>query len=128
MIPLAMTIQFDRTSTSQSNLLKIVSDLETQIEASISAYIPCREFTLPVVFDHPAIAESTQRYTDTIRQEVVYLPDNIEYIRQNNGLKTRQQVFDIVTNSSFLVVAVGFLIGTPILFPLNPLSGLVTQK
>jgi urea carboxylase len=124
----AVMIQFDAKVITQQKLLETVQKLERSIEATTDIKIPCRELYLPVVFDHPDIAASEQRYMETNRPTAVYLPDNVEYLRTNNGLSTRRQTFETLLNSPYLIVAVGFFVGTPILYPLNPLSGIVGQK
>jgi urea carboxylase len=121
-------IQFDAKVISQQKLLQTVEKLETSIESTTEIKIPCREIRLPVVFDHPDIAASSQRYMETNRPTAAYLPDNVEYLRTNNGLSTRRETFETLLKSEYLVVAVGFLVGTPILFPLEPMSGIVGQK
>jgi allophanate hydrolase subunit 1 len=121
-------IQFDPKQITQHSLLQIVHDAESSIPATTSIKIPCREIHVPVVFNHPDIAASEKRYIETNRPTAVYLPDNVEYLRTNNGLSTRRQTFETLLNSPYLIVAVGFLVGTPILFPLEPMSGIVGQK
>jgi urea carboxylase len=100
-------IQFDAKVITQRELLQTVQDLESSIEATTDIKIPCREIHLPVVFDHP---------------------DNVEYLRTNNALSTRRETFETLLKSPYLIVAVGFLVGTPILFPLEPKSGIAGQK
>jgi urea carboxylase len=90
--------------------------------------IPCRSIRLPLVLDHPDLQTSIQRYMDTTRPTAAYLPDNIEYLAKNNGYSSRREVFESALKSPFLIVAVGFLVGTPILFPLQPGSRIVGQK
>jgi allophanate hydrolase subunit 1 len=124
----AVMIQFDANVISQHKLLETVMDLESSIGQSTDIKIPCREIYLPVVFDHPDIRASEQRYMETNRPTAAYLPDNVEYLRTNNGYSTRQEVFQTLLKSPYLIVAVGFLVGTPILFPLEPMSGIVGQK
>jgi urea carboxylase len=121
-------IQFSAKVIGQQALLDLVSSIEHSIGSSTNITIPCREILLPVVFDHPALAASEQRYIETNREKAVYLPDNLEYLRTNNGLSSRRQTFETLLSSPYLIVAVGFLVGTPILFPLEPLSGIVAQK
>lgn len=121
-------IQFDPTAITQHELLQIVHEAESTIPTTTNIKIPCREIHLPVVFDHPDIAASEMRYIETNRPTAVYLPDNVEYLRTNNGLSTRRETFETLLKSPFLIVAVGFLVGTPILFPLEPMSGIVGQK
>jgi urea carboxylase len=124
----AVTIQFDPKVISQHDLLQLVHEAETSIRATTDIKIPCREIYVPVVFDHPDIAASEKRYIETNRPTAVYLPDNVEYLRTNNGLSTRRETFETLLKSPYLIVAVGFLVGTPILFPLKPTSGIVGQK
>ena len=52
----------------------------------------------------------------------------LEYLRTSNGFSTRQEVFKPLLQSEYLIVAMRFLVGTPILFPLNPMSGIVAPK
>ncbi|RFU25545.1 hypothetical protein B7463_g10792, partial [Scytalidium lignicola] len=124
----SVTIQFDPKVITQQQLLQTVNNLETAKEVTTHIKLPCREIHLPVCFNHPALIESTKRYMETNRPTAAYLPDNIEYLRKNNGLSTQREVFEALLNAPFLVVAVGFLVGTPILFPLNPMSGIAAQK
>jgi urea carboxylase len=121
-------IQFDAKKVTQHKLLETVIALESSIEYSTDIKIPCREIHLPVVFDHPDIRASEKRYMETNRPTAAYLPDDVEYLRTNNGYSTRQEVFQTLLNSPYLIVAVGFFVGTPILFPLEPMSGIVGQK
>jgi biotin carboxyl carrier protein len=65
---------------------------------------------------------------ENIRPSAAYMPDNVEYIRKNNALETRQRVFDALLKTPWLAVAVGFYVGTPMLFPLDPWHSLTCQK
>ncbi|KAL3420530.1 urea carboxylase [Phlyctema vagabunda] len=125
---IGVTIQFNSKIITQHELLKRVDDLESAIEATTEVTIPVRTVQLPVVLDHPSLTECLERYMGTIRSTAGYLPDNVEYLRKANGLKTRREVFEVLLKSRFLVVSVGFLVGNPILFPLNPMSHITGQK
>lgn len=65
---------------------------------------------------------------ETNRPTAAYLPENVEYLRTNNGISTRRGVFQTPLDSQYLVVAIDFLVATPMLFPLNQMSGIVAQK
>lgn len=123
-----VNIQYDANIISQQKLVETIDELEQSIATTTDIKIPCREIHLPAVFDHPDLQASTQRYMETNRPTAAYLPDNVEYLRVNNGLSERREVFETLLKAPFLVVAVGFLVGTPILYPLDPLSGIVGQK
>ncbi|KAF4636666.1 hypothetical protein G7Y89_g1423 [Cudoniella acicularis] len=123
-----VTVQFDSKIITQHELLKKVDELESAIEATREVTIPVRTIRLPVVLDHPDLTECLSRYMTTIRSTAGYLPDNVEYLRKANGMSSRREVFEILLNSRFLIVSVGFLVGNPILFPLNPKSQIMAQK
>lgn len=123
-----VTIQFNSKIITQHELLKKVHELESAIEPTREVTIPVRTVRLPVVLDHPELTACLERYMGTIRSTAGYLPDNVEYLRKVNGLATRREVFEVLLSSSFLVVSVGFLVGNPILFPLNPMSQITAQK
>ncbi|KAF4920664.1 putative urea carboxylase [Colletotrichum viniferum] len=122
-----LTVHFNPKKISQTKLLSILSELPCGLGQS-SNQMPVREVQLPICLDHSAIAEAVQRYMDNIRKEASYLPDNVEYIRENNALSSRQAVFDAFLNTPWLTVAVGFYVGTPFLFPLDPKYVYVGQK
>ncbi|KAF1810058.1 urea carboxylase [Eremomyces bilateralis CBS 781.70] len=116
----SVTIEYDPFQISQSKLLSRIHEIESNILATIDITIPCREIRLPLVMDHPDVQECIQRYMDTVRNKAAYLPDNIEYLRKCNGLQSRREVFEKMLHTEYVVVAVGFLCGAPMLFPLNP--------
>nr|UWK20228.1 urea amidolyase_carboxylase [Trichoderma stromaticum] len=124
----SLTVRFDPLQMDRSKLLEQLIQFDDQIEQTTGMKIPVRQVRLPVCLDHSSLQESAQRYMENIRPSAAYLPDNIEYLRENNALETRQQVFDALLKTPWLTVAVGFYVGTPILFPLDPWHVLTGQK
>lgn len=116
----SLNIEYNPLEISQAQLLDRVLALESSVEPSLDFKIPCREFRLPLVMDHPDMVECTQRYMETARGKAAYLPDNLEYVRKCNGLDSRRAVFDLLLEAEYLVAAVGFLCGCPMLMPLSP--------
>lgn len=116
----SITIEYDPLVISQARILERVHQIESSLEASVDLSIPCRELRLPLVLDHPEIQNCVQRYMETVRDKAVYLPDNLEYLAKCNGLQSRRDVFQAMLDTSYVVAAVGFLCGAPILFPLEP--------
>lgn len=123
----SVMIEYDPLEISQQHLLNRVNEIHSAIDAAVNVPISCREVRLPLVMDHPEIEQCIRRYMETIRNNAVYLPDNVEYIRKNNGLSTRREVFDVMLETEFVVPAVGFYCGAPMFFPLSPKS-LTCQK
>ncbi len=65
----------------------------------------------------------------SVREDAPWCPDNIEFIRRINGLDTRQDVYDVVFNASYVVLGLGDVyLGAPVATPLDPRHRLVTTK
>ncbi|KAL7930740.1 hypothetical protein V8C35DRAFT_324191 [Trichoderma chlorosporum] len=111
----SLTVRFDPFQVDRSKLLQQLIQFDDQIGQTVGIKIPVRQIRLP-------------RYMENIRPTAAYLPDNVEYLRKNNALETHQQVFDALLKTPWLAVAVGFYVGTPILFPLDPWRVLTGQK
>jgi urea carboxylase len=124
----SVTVRFDPSQIDRSKLLQQLIQFDNQMEQTTGIEIPVREVRLPVCLDHSSLQESAQRYMENIRPSAAYMPDNVEYIRKNNALETRQRVFDALLKTPWLAVAVGFYVGTPMLFPLDPWHSLTCQK
>ncbi|KHO00381.1 acetyl-/propionyl-coenzyme A carboxylase alpha chain [Metarhizium album ARSEF 1941] len=123
-----LTVRFDPSLTERSKLLEHLVQLDSQIGEATGIKIPARQVRLPVCFDHPSLGESAKRYMESIRPSAAYMPDNVEYLRKNNALATRGHVYDAILKAPWLTVAVGFYVGTPVMFPLDPWRVLRGQK
>jgi urea carboxylase len=85
--------------------------------------------TLPIAFDDPSVHEAMARYQNGVRWDAPWCPDNVEFIRRVNGLAEREDVFDIVSAATYLVVGLGDVyLGAPVAVPLDPAHRLVTTK
>ncbi len=64
-----------------------------------------------------------------MRADAPWCPSNIEFIRRINGLKTIDEVRDIVYGATYLVLGLGDVyLGAPVATPLDPRHRLVTTK
>ncbi|CCF35549.1 urea carboxylase [Colletotrichum higginsianum] len=123
-----LTVHYDPVQIHQSEMFQSLRQLDESIEEIVGTRMAVRELSLPLCVDHPTVQEATERYMESIRPTAAYLPDNVEYLRKNNALKSRREVFDSLVNTPWLTVAVGFFVGTPILFPLDPRYVFTGQK
>ena len=88
-----------------------------------------REVTLPIAFDHPAAHKAMARYQAGVNPTAPWCPDNVEFIRRINDLGDRDEVFDVMTAATYLVVGLGDVyLGAPVAVPLDPRHRLVTTK
>ncbi|CAH0028307.1 unnamed protein product [Clonostachys rhizophaga] len=124
----SLTVRFDPFQMNQGRLLQLLIEYDGTIGDITGIKIPARQVRLPVCLDHSSLQESAQRYMESIRPTAAYMPDNVEYLQKNNALESRSDVFDSLLKTPWLTVAVGFYVGTPIMFPLDPWRVLTGQK
>ncbi|KAI0849395.1 AHS2-domain-containing protein [Daldinia vernicosa] len=123
----SITVEYEPGTIAQSDVVLLIKEAHQQ-SSDIQRPLAARRFRLPIVFDHPSVREAESRYTTLQRNKAVYVPDNVSYVQQNNGLASRNDVFDILLKTRFLVVTVGFMSGLPLLWPLDPMARLTSQK
>ncbi|KAI1654379.1 AHS2-domain-containing protein [Daldinia decipiens] len=123
----SITVEYEPGTISQPNVVLLIKEAHQQ-SSNIEKPLAARRFRLPIVFDHPSVREAESRYTTLQRNKAVYVPDNVSYVQENNGLTSRSDVFDILLKTRFLVVTVGFMSGLPLLWPLDPIARLTSQK
>ncbi|KAK2011101.1 urea carboxylase [Colletotrichum eremochloae] len=123
-----LTVHYDPFQIHQSELLRDLTKLDESIEKIVGIKVPVRELSLPLCVDHPTVKEATERYMESMRPTAAYLPDNVEYLRKNNALGSRREVLDSLVKTPWLTVAVGFFVGTPVMFPLDPKYVFTGQK
>lgn len=121
-------IEYELDKIGQNDIIHTITEAFQQLGNSEETPLPSRRFLLPIVFDHPSIRDVENRYMTMQRDKSVYVPDNVTYVQQNNGLSSRSDVFDILRKTRFLVITVGFMTGLPLLWPLDPLARLTSQK
>ncbi len=91
--------------------------------------LPVRRVTMPIAFDDPSAHEAMSRYTERVRPDAPWCPDNVEFIRRVNGLDRRSDVFEVLRTATYLVVGLGDVyLGAPVAVPLDPAHRLVTTK
>lgn len=123
-----LTVRFDPSCIDRSELLAQLIAFDSRIGETSGVKIPTRLVRLPICLDHSSLRECMERYMENIRPTAAYLPDNVEYLRKSNSLTTRDQVFASLLKTPWLAVAVGFYLGTPIMFPLDPRYSFTGQK
>ncbi|KAI0122685.1 AHS2-domain-containing protein [Daldinia grandis] len=123
----SITVEYEPGIIPQSDVVLLIKEGHQQSSNIEKPLVVCR-FRLPIAFDHPSIREAESRYTTLQRNKAVYVPDNVSYVQENNGLASRSDVFDILLKTRFLVVTVGFMSGLPLLWPLDPAARLTSQK
>ena len=76
---------------------------------------------MPICFQEEEVLQAIDRYSIGVRPDAPYLPDNLEFIRQANGLDKLDQVKDIITQAEYLIMGLGDVyLSAPCAVPVNP--------
>ncbi|KAF7760920.1 hypothetical protein Agabi119p4_10329 [Agaricus bisporus var. burnettii] len=125
----SIMIHYDNHLVSQADLVQhILSVIKTIPHDLTHLSFKGRRITFPIVLDDPWSKEATERYMRSIREKAVYLPSNVDYIANNNGLSGSKEALDKLMASDWIVFGVGFYLGCPFLVPIDPRCRLTGQK
>jgi urea carboxylase len=125
----SLLVQVDERAQPLPALAELLVGLATDIPDPESVTFEVREVTMPIALDHPAAHEAMARYARSVRPDAPWCPDNVEFIRRINDLASREDVFDVVTAATYLVVGLGDVyLGAPVAVPIDPRHRLVTTK
>jgi urea carboxylase len=115
----AYSVQFDAMTISQGDLLQRLVDLEHRLGTQHRC-IPGRLFKFPLLLDDPLAKQAIAEYMTKLRNSAVYLPDNMSYIANANGVEDATVAKRSILACRQLVTEVSFLAGTPLMLPLDP--------
>ncbi|KAG6373685.1 allophanate hydrolase subunit 2-domain-containing protein [Boletus reticuloceps] len=120
---------FDPVIISQKDVLEFLAEVENLLpDTLVDIEFPGRKIVFPIALDDRWNREALERYMTTIRSKAVYLPSNIDYLAQNNGLEGgATEALEKLMGSSWLVFGVGFYLALPFL-QIDPRCRLVGQK
>jgi urea carboxylase len=124
---LALMIHYDGSILPRQKLLTYLISLERELGDLSAAKVLSRKFKLPVAFDNERQAAAIRRYMETQRPFAPYLPDNMKFVAETNGL-TRGDLERIYLTGSFMAVAVGFLCANTVCLPVDPRHRLSAPK
>jgi urea carboxylase len=81
-----------------------------------------RVLHLPMAFRESKSKEAMEKYKNSVRPEAVYLPDNVPFVANNNGLEGVDALKKIVFEARYMVFGLGDVyLGAPCAVPTNPL-------
>ncbi|KAG9234945.1 urea carboxylase [Amylocarpus encephaloides] len=116
-------------SIPQDKMVATLRATLTTLTSDAPLSIPSRTFSLPIVFEHSACLAAVERYSQTIRSEAPWLPDNIDFLRRINGLNTKEDVNNTILSTTYLVAGLGdVFFGSPCAVPLDPRHRLFGMK
>jgi allophanate hydrolase subunit 1 len=125
----SLLVAVDSARLGLDELAKHLVGMVDGLADPATVVLPAREVTLPIAFDHPEAHEAMRRYATSVRPDAPWCPDNVEFIRRVNDLDRREEVFEIMTAATYLVVGLGDVyLGAPVAVPVDPRHRLVTTK
>jgi urea carboxylase len=125
----SMLVKVDPALLPLEDLALLLADLALVVPDPTTVVLDVREVTLPICLDHPEAHEAMARYARSVRPDAPWCPDNVEFIRRINDLRERDEVFDVLTAATYLVVGLGDVyLGAPVAVPIDPRHRLVTTK
>jgi urea carboxylase len=124
----SLQIHFDSIELDQIELLHKLQQAENELPDIHNMQVPSRTVYLPLAWEDSQNATATERYTQIVRPDAPWCPDNVEFIRRINGLTSKQAVKDVVYSANYLVMGLGDVyLGAPVATPLDPRQRLVTK-
>lgn len=125
----SLQVHYDALRLGQAALLEVLQKLEQDLGTLDGFEVPSRIVHLPLSWDDAAIAETIEKYTQSVRDDAPWCPDNIDFIRRINGLDHRDDVRRVVFEANYLVMGLGDVyLGAPVATPIDPRHRLVTTK
>ena len=127
----SVQIQYDPLGISKPDLLQLLWQCEDSLPdvSSGEFQIESRLVKLPIAVDDEWSRMAIDKYMRSVRSKATYLPDNIQFIAENNGVPDRMQVLERVMKSEYLVLGLGDVyLGAPCAVPLNALSQFTVPK
>lgn len=125
----SLQVHYDNLKLKREDLLKLMEDIELSMKDLSSLKVPSRIVYLPVSWDDEQTRLAIQKYDELVRKNAPWFPSNIEFIRRINGLKSVEDVKNIIFNATYLVYGLGDVyLGAPVATPLDPRHRLVTTK
>ncbi|WEI17664.1 urea carboxylase [Acinetobacter proteolyticus] len=125
----SLQIHYDSTALEQLDLLRLLQVAESELPDIENMQVSSRTVYLPLAWEDSQTQLATEKYTQLVRPDAPWCPDNIEFIRRINGLASKQAVKDVVYDTAYLVMGLGDVyLGAPVATPLDPRHRLVTTK
>ncbi|CAI7585960.1 unnamed protein product [Penicillium glandicola] len=123
----SLLIHYDGLRLSQEKFIQLLVSLQNNIGDPSNSKVPSRKFRLPICFESPAQEEAIQRYTETQRPYAPFLPSNMDFVADINGI-THDDLVEIFLSVEFMAICVGFFCCDTICLPIDPRYRLTCPK
>ncbi len=125
----SLQIHYESRVVSQPRLIDALLETEARLPRIDDMRIATRVLHLPMTFEDSATLDAVARYRQSVRDNAPWLPRNAEFMRRINGLKSVEDVSDIIFKASYMVLGLGDVyLGAPCAVPVDPRHRLLTSK
>jgi urea carboxylase len=127
----SLLIRYDCLQLSQNTLIQYLQRVEKSLPFHNDIELPCRKLHLPIALNDHWNNEAIEHYMKTIRSKASYLPNNLKFIANNNGIigdNDIDEISDTLLEAQWLVIGIGFYLGCPFAIPINPKHRLSVPK
>lgn len=125
----SLQLRYDSRLLHQRALVEHLIALEDELGDVSQLKVPTRILHLPLAFEDSSTLEAVQRYQQTVCAQAPWLPNNVDFLQRINGLDSREQVRDILSQASYLVLGLGDVyLDAPCAVPLDPRHRLLSSK
>lgn len=116
----SVLVEYDGFAIPQKTLVETLIAYESEVAFTNKWSVPSRVIKLPMAFEDKETLNAVKRYQETIRSDAPWLPNNVDFIANINGIE-RSEVKDMLYAARFLVLGLGdVFLGAPCAVPLDP--------
>ncbi|MCK0714505.1 urea carboxylase [Chromohalobacter sarecensis] len=124
----SLQIRYDGHRLAQHDLLTRLQALDDALADPRELKMPTRVLHLPMAFEDSATLDAVQRYSETVKSDAPWLPNNVDFIARINGI-AREEVERILFEARYLVLGLGDVyLGAPCAVPVDPRHRLLSSK
>jgi urea carboxylase len=125
----SLQVHYDSRRLKRDELLAALDAFDRELPERPDITVPSRIVYMPLSWNDPATQLAQAKYMQAVRPDAPWCPDNIEFIRRINGLRSVDDVHRTVYDASYLVLGLGDVyLGAPVATPIDPRHRLVTTK
>lgn len=123
----SLQIRYDNARLRLSDLQALLIKADMEVPSADSMKVNTRVLYLPCVLHDKWCKEATEKYAQSNKAANgehwtrPYLPDNVEFVAKQNGLKDTAAVNEIILKASYMVLGLGDVyLGCPAALPVDP--------
>lgn len=125
----SLLIKYDSRKIGHDAILAELEAMERDLPPIESVTVASRRVRLPIAFNDRWCREAVKVYSESVRREAPYVPDNVSFVARCNGLDGVAKVGEYLGKSEILVIGLGDVyLGAPCAIPLDPRYRLCAPK